>query len=202
MVAFDNTVLSILLFEDADLQQGPDGQKVDRARERVLALVRDLDEARERVIVPSPALAECLVTDGANMQDILTTLRGSAYIRIEGFDERAAVELAMRLREARKAGNSRAGLTITKNEMKFDRQIVAIALVNEASVLYSDDIGVATFARGCGLKVKGIIDLPVPMTQQSLELIEARSEEEPDTGEPADATQEEESSEHDQHQSE
>jgi hypothetical protein len=36
---------------------------------------------------------------------ILTILRGSSYIRIESFDESAAVELAMGLREARKAGD-------------------------------------------------------------------------------------------------
>lgn len=46
--------------------------------------------------------------------------------------------------------------------MKFDRQIVAIALVNGASILYSDDEGVAKFAGGCGLKVKRVVDLPVP----------------------------------------
>jgi hypothetical protein len=172
MVAFDNTVLSILLFEDADLRQGPDGRPVECARERVLGLVREIDDAREQVVIPAPALAECLVTDGTDMQDVLATIHGSAFIRIEGFDERAAVELAMRLRAARKAGDPKEGLRITKNEMKFDRQIVAIALVNEASVLYSDDKGVAAFARACGLTVKGVVDLRIPVTQQSLEFDE------------------------------
>jgi hypothetical protein len=91
------------------------------------------------VAVPAPALSELLVTDGADVQDVLTTLRGSSFIRIESFDERAAVELAMRLREARKAGDRREGLPITKSAMKFDRQIVAISLVCGARVLYSDD---------------------------------------------------------------
>ena len=102
------------------------------------------------------------------MQDILTTLRGSAYIRVESFDERAAVELAMRLRDARRAGDQREGLPITKSAMKFDRQIVAIALVSGATVLYSDDDGVAKFAAGCGLAVKRVVDLPVPASQQPL----------------------------------
>ena len=96
--------------------------------------------------VPAPALCELLVTDGADVQDVLITLRGSSFIRIESFDERAAVELAMRLREARKAGDQREGLPITKSAMKFDRQIVAISLVCGARVLYSDDDGVAKFA--------------------------------------------------------
>jgi hypothetical protein len=109
MVAFDNTVLSLLMFPDADLRQGCGGQKVEYARERVLGLVQKLEDAREQVAVPAPALSELLVTDGVDVQDVLTTLRGSPFIRIESFDERAAVELAMRLREARKAGDQRGG---------------------------------------------------------------------------------------------
>jgi hypothetical protein len=52
--------------------------------------------------------------------------------------------------------------------MKFDRQIVAIALVSGASVLYSDDDGVVKFAAACGLAVKRVTDLPVPASQQAL----------------------------------
>jgi predicted nucleic acid-binding protein len=168
MVAFDNTILSLLIFPDADLRQGNEGQKVEHARERVAGLVQSVEDAREQVLVPTPVLCELLVTEGADVQDVLTTLRGSAYIRVESFDERAAVELAMRLRDARRAGDQREGLPITKSAMKFDRQIVAIALVSGASVLYSDDDGVAKFAAGCGLAVKRVADLPVPASQQPL----------------------------------
>jgi hypothetical protein len=168
MVAFDNTILSLLIFPDADLRQGSDGRKVEHARERVAGLVQSIEAAREQVLVPTPALCELLVTEGADVQDVLTTLRGSAYIRVEGFDERAAVELAMRLRDARRAGDQREGLPITKNAMKFDRQIVAIALISGAAVRYSDDDGVAKFAAGCGLAVKRVADLPIPASQQPL----------------------------------
>ena len=109
------------------------------------------------------------VTDGVDVQGVLTKLRGSAYLRVESFDERAAVELAMRLRDARKAGDRREGLPLTKSAMKFDRQIVAIALVSGANVLYSDDEGVAKFAAACGLAVKRVIDLPVPASQQAFQ---------------------------------
>jgi hypothetical protein len=107
MVAFDNTILSLLIFPDAELRQGAEGQKVEHARERVLGLVQQIEDARDQVIVPAPALSELLATEGVDVQDVLTTLRSSTFIRIESFDERAAVELAMRLREARKAGNQR-----------------------------------------------------------------------------------------------
>ena len=141
---------------------------MEHARERVFGLVQQIEQVGDVVLVPAPALAELLVTEGVDVQDVLTTLRGSAFIRVGSFDERAAVELAARLREARKAGDPREGLPITKSAMKFDRQIVAIALVSGATVLYSDDDGVAKFAAGCGLAVKRVADLPVPASQQPL----------------------------------
>jgi hypothetical protein len=52
--------------------------------------------------------------------------------------------------------------------MKFDRQIVAIALTNGARVLYSDDQGVRKFGEGSGLKVKRTSELPIPAIQQDL----------------------------------
>jgi hypothetical protein len=178
MVAFDSTILSLLLFPDADLRQGERGEVVEHARERVSGLVLELEKAREQVLVPAPALSEVLVTEGVDVQDVLTTLRGSAFIRIGDFDERAAVELAMRLRTAIKAGDQREGLRITKTAMKFDRQIVAIALVNGASTLYSDDDGVRTFAQSCGLPVRRVSDLPVPASQTEFSFPEAVEPEE------------------------
>jgi hypothetical protein len=165
-VAFDSTILSLLLFPDAEVQQG--GKAVEFAHERVAGLVRELEAGREQVLVPAPALSEVLVTEGVDVQDVLTTLLGSTFIRIGDFDERAAVELDMRLRAAIKSGDPRQGMRITKNAMKFDRQIVAIALVNGARVLYSDDNGVQRFASSCGLATKRVTDLPVPASQPDL----------------------------------
>ncbi len=182
MVAFDSTILSLLLFPDAELQQGEQGTAVEHARERVAGLVRELESGKEQVLVPAPALSEVLVTEGVDVQDVLTTLRGSSFIRIGDFDERAAVELAMRLRASIKAGDPREGMRITKTAMKFDRQIVAIALVNGARVLYSDDDGVERFASSCGLATKHVADLPLPASQGNLPF----EQQEPSNGERSD----------------
>ena len=80
MVAFDNTILSLLIFPDAELRQGSDGQEVEYARERVQGLIQDLEDAREQVVIPPPALSELLVTEGVDVQDVLTKLRRSSYI--------------------------------------------------------------------------------------------------------------------------
>ncbi len=132
MVAFDSTILSLLLFPDAELEQGEQGQPVEHARERVAGLIRELEAGKEQILIPTPALCEVLVTEGIDVQDALATLRSSSFIKIGDFDERAAVEVAMRLRAAIRAGDLREGLGISRSAVKFDRQIVAIALVNGA----------------------------------------------------------------------
>ncbi|MEX2264762.1 MAG: hypothetical protein WD696_22600 [Bryobacteraceae bacterium] len=168
MVAFDNTILSVLLFPDAEVNEGPDARPVERARERVTALVQEIADAGEQVLIPAPALAEVLATPDCDVDEVLSTLRGSAFIRIGDFDQRAAVELALRLRAAVAAGDIREGVATTKTRMKFDRQIVAIALTNGARILYSDDDGVRKFGEGSGLKVKRTSELPIPIIQQEL----------------------------------
>jgi len=82
MVAFDNTILSVLLFPDAELQEGPDATPVERARERVNALVQEIADGGEQVLVPSPALAEVLATPDCDMEEVLSTLRESAFIAL------------------------------------------------------------------------------------------------------------------------
>jgi hypothetical protein len=52
--------------------------------------------------------------------------------------------------------------------MKFDRQIVAVALTNGARILYSDDDGVKKFGERSGLKIVRTSDLPLPAVQQDL----------------------------------
>jgi hypothetical protein len=168
MVAFDNTILSILLFPDAVVNEGPDGKPVDRAQDRVNALVQELQYGGEQVLIPAPALAEVLATPDCDIDEVLSALHASAYIRIGDFDQRAAVELALRLRAAMASGDVREGVATTKTRMKFDRQIVAIALTNGARLLYSDDDGVKKLGERSGLRVVRTHDLPLPAVQQDL----------------------------------
>ena len=80
MIAFDSTILSILLFPDAEVHES--GRPVQHARERVAGLVREVESAKEQIVIPAPTLCEVLVAEGVDTQDVLTTLRGSAFIRI------------------------------------------------------------------------------------------------------------------------
>lgn len=130
--------------------------------------MQEIQDGGEQVLIPAPALAEVLATPDCDIDEVLSVLRASAYIRIGDFDQRAAVELALRLRAALASGDIREGVTTTKTRMKFDRQIVAIALTNGARILYSDDEGVKRFGERSGLPVIRTADLPLPAVQQDL----------------------------------
>ena len=59
-------------------------------------------------------------------------------------------------------GDKREGLSATWNEIKFDRQIVAIAKVAKVSTVYSDDENLGKIAKAQGLNVITIGELPLP----------------------------------------
>ncbi len=61
MVAIDATMLMLLLQPHANVPNGPDGQPVERAAERVTRFVADFSGQHGSIIIPAPALAEVLV---------------------------------------------------------------------------------------------------------------------------------------------
>ena len=114
------------------------------------------DEAR--IVVPTPTLAELMVGAGPSTGTIIETLKRNGRVRIVGFDERAAVEFAATQAE-RGRGQMKGGTTRAK--AKFDDQIVAIAAVEGATRIYSDDHDIRKLAEG-RFEVVGMFDLPLP----------------------------------------
>ena len=156
---------------DAALSVGPRGESstdpktgetVAGVNERMALLVSDLEKRKEKIIVPTPALSELLVRAGTAGPEYLDILGKSAAFKIVDFDQRAAVEVAAAIREALDGGDKKAGSLGTWAKVKFDRQILAIAKVEGASVIYSDDGDIARFAKNSGIQVIPIRDLPLP----------------------------------------
>ena len=151
MAVLDATTL--LHFLEPGVQAATDpatGEPVADAEARIERLVHDLQQAKETVLIPTPALSEVLVHAGEAAPDYLELLHNTARFRIVPFGERAAVELAAMTREALAKGDLRAGTTATRAKLKFDRQIIAIARVEEDSTIYSDDGDIRRLARGTG----------------------------------------------------
>jgi hypothetical protein len=103
-----------------------------------------------------------LVRAGTAGPEYLAQINARSAFRTVAFDERAAVEVAAMTKKAIDAGDKRGGADATWNKIKYDRQIVAIAKVEGATALYSDDSGVRAFANGVGLTVIGSWELPLP----------------------------------------
>jgi hypothetical protein len=65
MVSIDTGVLGLLLYPNVKPPNDPKTKKpVARAAERIEKLLEDLDLARERIIIATPALSEFLVLAG------------------------------------------------------------------------------------------------------------------------------------------
>ena len=92
----------------------------------------------------------------------LQELNSSACFRIVSFDQRAAIEAAAAHRDAIGRGDKREGTNAAWAKVKFDRQIVAIAKIEGATSIYSDDEDIQKLGKKSGIAVIGIADLPLP----------------------------------------
>jgi len=172
-VAFDASVSLVLLFPNVPGPKDPATKKpVERCRERIDYLISELDEAHTKVIIPTPALSEILVYADKSAPQYLDQIRQSRAFKIGPFDERAAAEVAMMIRADLKQLGKKRGrqMRATWAKVKFDRQIVAIAKVNGVTTLYSDDVGVRSFAEDSRLPTLGIADLPLPASAAQITL--------------------------------
>lgn len=147
IVAFDASILIYVIDEQANPPVDPaTGKPVDRCHERVAHLLEYLQQQNAKIVIPTPALAEVLVRAAKGGPEFLRILSSSRYFRIAPFDERAAVEFAARQAE-RVAASGRAPAA-TRTKAKFDDQIVAIAAVEGATTIYSDDKDIAKLSEG------------------------------------------------------
>lgn len=154
IVVTDSTALTLLVNPGSKPPTDPNtNAPLEDAEGRIELLVRRVDQARGTLLVPTPVLAEVLVKAGDAAPEILAKIGRSARFKVADFDTRAAVELSVMTREAMGSGDKRGGSTAPWQKVKFDRQIVAIARVNGATEIYSDDGELAKFARKLGLTV-------------------------------------------------
>jgi predicted nucleic acid-binding protein len=129
-------------------------------------LLETLQKSKTRIIIPTPALSEFLARADIKLLDRINT--ASAF-KIVSFDQRAAIEAAEMTRKAIRESDKKGpagGATWAK--IKFDRQIVAIAKVENATTIYSTDEDVAKHAKQYGIACFGIADLPLPPAMQEL----------------------------------
>jgi predicted nucleic acid-binding protein len=165
MVVLDSSILLLLFYPGAGVPEGKDGKPISRARERVDYLVTQLEKSQIKIIVPAPVLSEVLVRAGEKATNaIVAALSKQVRFRIEAFDTRAAIELALMTREEQRSigRKKKLGEAETYAKLKFDRQIVAIASVCGAETIYSDDASLRAIAKRKQIEAIGVGDLSLP----------------------------------------
>jgi len=185
MVVIDATLLMLFLRPNIDVAVDPQGNPIDGARARIEHLIQTLEKARTRVIVPTPVLSEVLVrVTSAHAEQVVIGIGRSAAFQIEPFDQRAAIEVAAMTRNAVDRPKKRDSAT-TYAKLKYDRQIVAIAKVLQATHIYSDDRDIRAIASRAHIPVIGLADLPIPAQDAQWNLnLESPSEKRREDDEP------------------
>lgn len=153
LVAFDSSFLIILF----DSRYGDKGD----LDPRLSHLLATLDKEKATIIIPAPALSEVLIGAKDAAPKYLGIINSSARFKVAPFAERAAVEAAAAHREAIEAGDKKEG-SPSWAKVKYDRQIVSIAIVEGASVIYSNDRDIKRLAAGSALEVIEMDELPEP----------------------------------------
>jgi predicted nucleic acid-binding protein len=162
MVVFDTTTL--LLARDPNSRPPRDpatNLPVTRCAERVTFLLKGLSERGERVLTPTPVIAEFLVKAGKNKAKFANEFVASRNFVIGDFDMLAAIELST-IKDPDLDNGKSLDPIVTKAKIKFDRQILAIAKVHQAHTMYTDDGRLRDVAVANGLRVVMTWDLDVP----------------------------------------
>jgi len=170
MVIMDSTILLLLFFHDAsppidEVTQQP----LERCKERIELLIEKLVTSKTQIVIPTPVLSEILVASGPDKSRILNEIHATQAFKVQPFDEIAAIEVAM-MTTPGEIKTKQKITTETKAKVKYNRQIIAIAKVNNITTIYSDDKALGEKARTLGITVFTTADLPAPQLPPQTEI--------------------------------
>ncbi|MDI6747263.1 MAG: DUF4411 family protein [Rhodocyclaceae bacterium] len=131
-------------------------------RARLNHLLETAAKNKQRILIPTPALAEFLVRTDDATAEWLNELEKKSAVEVCAFDRRAAFECAFIERGAHQKGDKKHGSASAYQKVKFDRQIVAIAKSRNAGLIVSDDDSLRRVSLSVGLQVSKIEELPIP----------------------------------------
>ena len=163
-IVFDTNILVQAITGTKDgckLTNPADGSDITDLDRRVDALIDYIETNGGKIIIPTPVLAEYLVgIDKKDHQMHLNLIQRQSCFEIVSFDEIAAVECAqMPSYKELKAMMA----SDTANKVKFDRQIISIAIAVNADEVWTHDKGVYNRCLEMKITVKSLADItPAP----------------------------------------
>jgi predicted nucleic acid-binding protein len=133
-------------------------------------LFEQVSAAGGTLVLPTPSLAEFLVGTDEATGDFLTALERRRAFRIAPFDRRAAFECALLDKAAIGKGDKKGGRTDNWQRIKVDRQIVAVARAQNATVMVSNDEKLRGTAKNAGMIAMSIQELDLPASAMQAKL--------------------------------
>lgn len=168
IVVFDTSTLIYLFKPDAPGPMYPATQVcVDRCGDRITYLLSQLQKSKAKIVIPAPAVAELLTYSGPAGPEWVRILTTSKHFTVSSFDILAAIECAELARARLERPKAAQG---DRRKAKFDEQIVAIAKVEGATAIYSDDADIRKLV-GDAMTVAGMADLDLPPVDAQGELM-------------------------------
>jgi len=163
----DNNVLIQMLAPNSTGLTHPDTKNaLERVDERAQAFVAEAERQNALILIPAPVLSEFLIgVEVSRYQDYLDVLNGSACFEIVDFDTAAAIECAQ-LPDRKELAQISPEQVASK--LKYDRQIVAIALAAMADEVWSHDESLRKIASARGLTVRSLADIEPPAVQEQM----------------------------------
>lgn len=135
----------------------------EEMNERAEWLFQWADQNEHEIVIPTVVISEVLAPENPGARAFFLETMSKSFI-IATFDTRAALKYAEILHGRLKEVVALANETGTvRQKMKIDHLIIATALVNGASVIYSYDDGLKKFAAGY-IDVKEFPPLPPKQT--------------------------------------
>jgi predicted nucleic acid-binding protein len=166
MIALDAGVLSLMIYPKSAVPKDfKTGLDIEHARERIDALIKKIESESESIVIATPALSEALVVVAPDVQRHVTELESQSCFKIRSFDKRAAIEIALRVKRAKEAGDKKEGVPAAWDKIKYDHQIVAVAKVEGVSEIVSMDKDIHQHGALWGISVRNVSQLPVPHIQ-------------------------------------
>ena len=170
MVVFDTSFLSLAFDKTWNAPSDPaTGKPLFKAKERIDFLISSLDKSKDRILIPTPVLAEYLVKAGQDREKRLEIFTSSKVYDVATFGMREAVECSL-IEDEDSRGKKVLNDVATKAKVKFDRQIIAIAKVAGATTIYTGDSRLARVAKDNGLDAVLTWELPLPPEKPQQEL--------------------------------
>ena len=168
MVVFDaNYLIHLFHPNPGDVMNPATGNPVDHIKEKIEYLVETLVKAQERILVPTPVLAELFSMVPDKAPAYLAVMQNTYRFVLASFDPMAAIEAGLMNARAIRKGDKRSGLAASWTKVKFDRLIVAVAKTQNANRIYSNDEHIRTLAGMESIEVVAVWELADPPPQQS-----------------------------------